>query len=88
MNCELCGRKKVLTFHHLIPRCLHSNKWFKKHFTNGESLKGIYICKDDCHREIHKFISEKKMGRYYNTKEKLLKQYKVKKYIKWIKDKT
>lgn len=86
-KCELCGRKNELTFHHLIPRCLHKNKWFKKNFTREEMNKGIYICKSDCHKEIHKFIPEKEMGKDYNTVSKLLEHPKVSKYIEWIKDK-
>jgi len=43
------------------------------------------ICQYDCHREIHKYITEKEMGKYYNTVDTLLNHPKVKKYINWIK---
>jgi hypothetical protein len=86
-KCELCGRENLLTFHHFIPVTLHKNKWFKKNFTREEMRKGINICKDDCHKQIHRLITEKDLGKYYNTKEKLLNHMKVKKYIKWIKNK-
>jgi hypothetical protein len=85
MKCELCGRENELTFHHLIPVCLHTNKWFKKNYTQDEMKKGINICKYECHREIHNLISEKEMGKDYNTKEKPLSHPKVSKYINWIK---
>ncbi len=85
MKCELCERENVLTFHHLIPVSLHKNKWFKKNYTKEELNKGIYICKEDCHKEIHKLISEKELGRSFNTLEKLKRHSKVKKYIKWLK---
>lgn len=39
---------------------------------------GIWICKDACHRQIHRFISEKEMGLMYNTKELLLSHEEVK----------
>ncbi len=84
MKCELCERENLLTFHHLIPVCLHTNKWFKKNYTREELKKGINICKEDCHKQIHLLIPEKEMGKYYNTKEKLLKHPQVKKYIKWL----
>jgi len=87
MKCALCGRENVLNFHHLIPRSLHTNKWFKKHFTKEELNQGIYICKRDCHKEIHIFIPEKEMGRYFNTLEKLLSHPKILNYINWIKKK-
>ena len=34
--CVLCGSTQLVTFHHLIPRTCHSNKWFKKNFTRAE----------------------------------------------------
>jgi len=82
-----CVKENVLTFHHLIPVSLHKNKWFKKNYTKEELNNGIYICKEDCHKEIHKLISEKELGRSFNTLEKLKRHIKVKKYIKWIKSK-
>lgn len=44
---------------------------------------GIWICKADCHRQIHRFITEKDMGMYYNTLELLLTHPEVKKYVEW-----
>lgn len=84
-KCELCERENELTFHHLIPRTNHKNKWFKKNFTREEMNRGINICKEDCHKEIHRLISEKEMGRSFNTTQKLLRHPKIKKYIKYIK---
>ena len=84
-QCELCGSKdEKLNFHHLIPRTFHSNKWYRKNYTI-EYMKsnGIWICENTCHSEIHKFISEKEMGRLYNTFEKLMEHPKVKKYVDW-----
>jgi len=82
--CELCGRENILSFHHLIPRCLHTNKWFKKMYTKLEMNKGIKVCKYECHKEIHSQISEKELGKSYNTLELLLNHDKIKKYVKWI----
>jgi len=87
MKCELCERENELNFHHLIPVSQHKNKWFKKNYTREELSKGLKICKKDCHKEIHKIISEKEMGRSFNTIKTLLRHPKVKKYIKWIKNK-
>ena len=84
-NCGLCGRLKELTFHHYIPRTLHTNKLFKKMFdTKFMKSHGIDLC-DDCHKAIHTFHSEKELGRYYNDKSKLLSSEKVENFIKWIK---
>ena len=84
MICELCGRENECTFHHLIPRCLHKNKWFKKYFTHDELNQGIMICKSDCHKEIHRLINEKELGRSFNTLVKLKRHQKIKKYIKFL----
>jgi hypothetical protein len=86
MKCELCEREHLLTFHHLIPKSQHKNKWFKKNFTKEQMNQGIDICKDDCHKQIHILISEKELGKNYNTVQKLLSHKEVKKYIKWLKD--
>ena len=84
MKCELCGRENIVTFHHLIPKCNHSNKWFKKNFTRDEMNEGIYVCKYECHKEIHSIISEKELGKKYNTITKLLSHPLVVKYVSFI----
>ena len=83
-HCEMCGRECELTFHHLIPRTCHKTKWFKKNFTRDELQKGINICRD-CHDAVHKFITEKELGRNYNTLESLMEHDKVLGFVKWIK---
>lgn len=89
-KCELCERSdQYLNFHHLIPRTLHSNKWFEKRYDKDFMRShGIWICKIDCHKQIHEFITEKEMGLNYNTKEKLLEHPKVKRYVDWIKKRS
>jgi len=83
-ECALCKREEIqLTFHHLIPRTLHKNKWFKKRHSREQMREGIDTCKN-CHKAIHKFISEKEMGRNYNTLEKLLAHPQVNKFVEWI----
>ncbi len=84
-NCGFCNRKKELTFHHYIPRTLHSNKYFKKMFDKlYMKTHGIDLC-DDCHKMVHMFFIEKELGKYYNTKEKLFDQQKVRDFLKWVK---
>jgi len=84
-NCGLCDRLKKLTFHHFIPRTLHTNKYFRKLYTLAFMRShGIDLC-DDCHKNIHHFFTEKELGRNYNDKAKLLSSQKVRNYLKWIK---
>ncbi|MHC4995538.1 MAG: hypothetical protein ACYTGQ_10845 [Planctomycetota bacterium] len=82
--CGLCEREGDRTFHHLIPRTCHSNKWFRKNFTREQMNGGVDLCRD-CHAAIHRFIpSEKEMGRSYNTVETLLEHEDVRNFIEWI----
>ena len=80
--CELCHRPPPLTFHHLIPRRCHSNKWFRKAFTREEMQQGIYVCRQ-CHSFIHRQFGHKELGRLYNTREKLLQSPIMQKYLSW-----
>lgn len=83
-HCELCAREKDLTFHHLIPRTLHANKWFKKNYTRQQMAAGVYLCRD-CHSAVHRFVpSEKDLGRQYDTLEKLQAHPEIQKFAKWI----
>jgi len=83
--CELCNRNQKLYFHHLIPRTTHTNKWFKKNFDLEDMrTRGLYVCKD-CHRHIHISYDEKTLGRYYNTREALLKDEKIRRFVEWVK---
>ena len=82
-HCALCQREDSLTFHHLIPKTLHSNKWFKKNFTRQDMCRGIDLCRD-CHGAVHRFITEKQLGREFNTLEALAAHPDVAKFVAWI----
>ena len=88
MLCELCRCEEADNVHHLIPRTLHSNKWFKKRFTREEMRSGIQVCKQ-CQSTIHDLIpDEKELGRHYNTLETLLDHPGIAKYVDWKRKKT
>ncbi|MFK8113618.1 MAG: hypothetical protein AB8B91_15560 [Rubripirellula sp.] len=84
--CALCGRvtRRGTTEHHLIPRTLHSNKWFKKNFSREQMQETISLCYD-CHDAIHEFIPrEKELGRSYHSIEALLAHEKLGKFVCWV----
>lgn len=82
--CELCARERALTFHHLIPRTVHSNRWFKRRYTREELARGLDLC-SDCHAAIHRFVpSEKELGRRYATREALLEHPEIAKFVAWV----
>jgi len=83
MICSLCKSDcEKYTDHHLIPRKVHGNKWFKKRYNRGELNRKISVC-ESCHSTIHDLIKEKKLGRNFNTLEKLLSNEKIIKYLEW-----
>ena len=84
-TCEMCGRENVCNEHHLIPRKNHSKKRFKNLFTKEELDKTITVCKEDCHKAIHRTVqNHQELGLYYNTLDKLLAHPKIKKYVEWV----
>ena len=83
--CEFCGKNNQLTYHHLIPKCLHGKKYYQKRYTSKFLNENtIQLC-SDCHKEVHKFFNEKELAKKYNTLELLLNNEKIKNYILWIK---
>lgn len=82
--CELCGRDKPLTKHHLIPRAVHSKKKFINLFGKEEMGKrGLMVCKV-CHNGIHDLIpDEKELAESFNTKELLLADERIVKHVEW-----
>lgn len=81
MTCILCGVEEASNRHHLIPKSVHSNKWFKKNFTREEMLSTIPVC-NDCHGAINT-LDQKEIGRNYNTAEKLLDHPHIAKFVEW-----
>ena len=83
-NCELCRRELELTFHHLIPKKMHNKRPIKRKF-EPEYLNsyGIWIC-EDCHKMIHRTLKHNELAFIFNTKEKLLEQEEIKKFVDWV----
>ncbi len=83
--CELCGVEQSYSRHHLIPRTVHSNKWFKKNFTREEMNQIVMVCQG-CHHTINE-IDAKELGRNYNTLDKLREHPDLARFIEWKKKK-
>jgi hypothetical protein len=84
-HCELCGRDKPLTFHHLIPRKNHRKARFRRRYTNQEMRhRGLYLCRP-CHSGIHDLIpDEAELGERYNTLERLLAHEGIARHVAWV----
>ena len=83
--CELCGRAKPLSFHHLIPKAVHGRRRFQKRHSKDEMRsRGIYICRL-CHSGIHDLLSARELAEKFTTREALLEHPAVAKHIAWVK---
>jgi hypothetical protein len=83
-RCELCGRDKPLTFHHLIPRAVHGRKRYQKRHSKQElRTRGIYVCRL-CHNGIHDLISERELADRFTTIESLLEHPALLRHIAWV----
>lgn len=78
-KCELCGVFTILTKHHLIPQSKIKNK-YRELKENSDNL--LWICRS-CHDQIHALFSNNELRDFLNTKELLLSNSKLQKYIKW-----
>jgi len=86
-KCEICDRTDTyLNFHHLIPKFVHGkNKFAKEYEKDYMKEHGIWICKYHCHKTLHTFYNEKYLAEFLNTKDKILSDEKMIKYIEWHK---
>lgn len=87
-HCALCGTEQSITFHHLVPRSCHRNKWFQKRYDKLEMCeRGIDICRR-CHSFLHKKFSEKYLGRELNTLDKIKQNDTIQTYLTWASKRT
>lgn len=86
--CELCGREGVvLTRHHLIPRRTHRLKRIRRAFDRAEREGAIlHVCRP-CHKQIHVLFDEKSLARDYRSREALLADPEMARFVAWIADK-
>lgn len=80
--CQLCGREKPLTFHHLIPRKLHRRTHYRKHYTREELNQGIDICRV-CHNGIHNLYCEIMLAQSFASLEALQADSALAKHVSW-----
>jgi 5-methylcytosine-specific restriction endonuclease McrA len=81
--CATCGRKTLLTFHHLIPRKLHRRTRFRRHYTSEALNRGIQLCRP-CHSAIHRRYDEMTLARDFSTLERLLTDEMLRRHFAWV----
>lgn len=83
-RCELCEREGFVTDHHLVPRMLHGRNSIKRRFAPEELEQTVHLC-DDCHTQIHRLVSEKKMGQALHSLRSLRAYPTIARYLRWVK---
>jgi hypothetical protein len=86
--CELCGRELgELTRHHLIPRTRHHNRRTRREHAREERLgRLLWVCRP-CHNQIHAVFSEKQLADHYHSREALLADEAIARFVDWIRNK-
>ncbi len=82
--CETCGRSIELSFHHLVPKKVHSKPAIQKlHAEKALDHYGIWVCKD-CHKKIHRLYEHKTLGEEYYSLKRLKSSAEFRKFIAWV----
>lgn len=82
LPCALCGRQRELTFHHLIPRAVHSRKRYRRLYSKDQLRAGIDICQI-CHSGLHRLYDARTLADQYATLEALRADEAVRKHVEW-----
>lgn len=90
--CEMCSRELPLTFHHLVPKEVHSRFVGKapppglpkeatptKEYFNSY---GLMLCRP-CHSHVHRFAPNLLLAQRYNSLPSLLAQQPIQKWVAW-----
>ncbi|KAF8152376.1 hypothetical protein B0H34DRAFT_663602 [Crassisporium funariophilum] len=81
-ECEICDREVPLTYHHLIPRSVHS-KVLKKGWHSEAMINSVaWLCRP-CHSVVHHVASNEDLARSYYTLQLLLEREDVQKWQKY-----
>jgi hypothetical protein len=84
-HCALCGRAVTpLTKHHLIPRMRHRARRIRRRYEKAAlHARVLWVCRP-CHDQIHAVLSEKELAATYATREALLAQPDIARFVAWI----
>jgi hypothetical protein len=81
--CTLCGQPLPLSFHHLIPRKVHAQRWVRlRHDAARLDHDGIWICRP-CHDFLHGNFSERELGERLHTLDRLQAEPLIARHIAW-----
>ncbi|KAI0072488.1 hypothetical protein K474DRAFT_1667784 [Panus rudis PR-1116 ss-1] len=81
-ECEICEREVPLTYHHLIPREVHTKvlkkKWHPEHMLNSVA----WLCRP-CHSAVHSVASNEELAKDFYTVDLLLEREDIQRWRKY-----
>lgn len=67
----------------MIPKKNHRKRRYRKQYDTTElKRRGLWLCRL-CHRQIHRFFSEDELGSRLNTREALLEDPHMARFLQW-----
>lgn len=82
-RCALCEQPVPLSFHHLVPRRVHAQRWARArddaHMLN---VLGIWICRP-CHDFLHAQFSERELGERLDSLDRLREEPRIARHLAW-----
>ncbi|CZT23355.1 related to 2-haloalkanoic acid dehalogenase [Ramularia collo-cygni] len=83
-GCEICEREHLpLTYHHLIPRAVHTKAVKRGWHREWELNKVAWLCRA-CHSFVHKIESNEVLAKDYYSVELLIEREDVQKWAGWV----
>ena len=92
-RCELCGRRvgeDRLTRHHLLPRSQERRMRRRKRSRRGlkrrDPGRTVALCRP-CHRNVHAALSNRDLGREFDSLGTLSAHPSIRRFTEWVRDK-
>ncbi|KAA1473314.1 hypothetical protein DENSPDRAFT_839772 [Dentipellis sp. KUC8613] len=81
-ECEICEREIPLTYHHLIPRSVHSKALKKKWHPESMINSVAWLCRP-CHTVVHRSAPNEELARSFYTVDLLLEREDIQRWRKY-----
>ncbi|KAK2870566.1 hypothetical protein FQN49_003095 [Arthroderma sp. PD_2] len=81
--CEICERDWIpLTYHHLIPRAIHSKALKRGWHKECDLNRVAWLCRS-CHSYVHRMASNEELARDWYMVEAILEREDTQEWAKW-----
>ncbi|KAK5135155.1 hypothetical protein LTR08_005541 [Meristemomyces frigidus] len=82
--CEICDREHLpLTYHHLIPRQMHTKALKRGWHKDWELNRVAWLCRA-CHSYVHKIATNEELARELFSVDMLMERVDVQKWAAWV----